>query len=187
MADSIREAESPGLRLRGCMGSIGRFWSRIRDHFGDDPFRRTAQYGAIPFQLVEGRTAFLLITSRRTGRWIFPKGSLMEGKSAPETAAQEALEEAGVEGVVFDDALGHYHTVKHRLIRQHIDVTVYPLLVTRQLDDWQEKGQRYRHWVMAKEAIRLVSDPGAVSAIKRLDAIAPNLHERTRQQVQGAV
>lgn len=142
------------------------------------------QYGAVPFRLVEGRTAFLLITSRRTGRWIFPKGSLIEGLSPQGTAAREAFEEAGVEGVVFDEPLGRFHTVKQRIRRQHLLVTLYPLLVTRQLDDWQDKGRRYRHWVLLKEAVRLASDPGAVAAVRKLDAAALALAERASHEAE---
>ena len=50
----------------------------------------------------------LLVTSRRRGRWIVPKGWPMEGKSFPETALEEAWEEAGVrEGRIKGDMLGY--------------------------------------------------------------------------------
>ena len=65
--------------------------------------------------MVGNQPVFLLITSRRTGCWIFPKGSLMEGLAPWESAAQEAFEEAGVEGHVDPAPLGTYRTLKRGL------------------------------------------------------------------------
>lgn len=131
------------------------------------------QYGAVPYQMIEGRCAFLLITSRRTGRWIFPKGSPIEGLTPQETAAREAFEEAGVEGYVHPQSVGSYRTVKQLLRRTILNVEVFPLKVERQLEEWPEIEQRYRHWVMLKEAKRLLSDRGAIAmaeAVERLVA-----------------
>ncbi len=36
------------------------------------------QFGAIPYTVVRGQAVFLIITSRRSGRWIFPKGAPIE-------------------------------------------------------------------------------------------------------------
>jgi 8-oxo-dGTP pyrophosphatase MutT (NUDIX family) len=67
--------------------------------------------------VVEGQVAFLLITSRRSGRWIFPKGAPIEGLAPWQVAAHEALEEAGVEGDVDTRALGSYRTMKTLALR----------------------------------------------------------------------
>ncbi|MAK81656.1 NUDIX domain-containing protein, partial [Phenylobacterium sp.] len=66
----------------------------------------TRQAGAVPYRVTDKGVSVLLVTSRRTGRWVFPKGGLMNGRTPWESAAQEALEEAGVEGEVEDVALG---------------------------------------------------------------------------------
>lgn len=132
------------------------------------------QAGAIPYAIVEGQVAVLLVTSRRSGRWIFPKGGLMEGLSAPEAAAQEALEEAGVEGVVGAMPLGAWRTIKRRGVRvTPIEVDMFPLRVTRQLDNWEEQSQRRRHWAGLREARQLLKDPG-------LADLAMMLHEMRR-------
>lgn len=118
------------------------------------------QAGAIPYALVDGQVAVLLITSRRTGRWIFPKGGLMEGLDPHEAAAQEALEEAGVQGIVGDQPLGAWRTIKRRGVRvKPIEVDMYPLLVTQQHETWEEQHQRRRHWAGVREARKLLSDP----------------------------
>ena len=118
------------------------------------------QSGAIPYTVVQGQAVFLIITSRRTGRWIFPKGAPIEGLTPWQVAAHEALEEAGVEGDIETTPIGSYRTVKTLGIgRRVIEVEMYPLRLTRQLDDWAEKGRRHRHWVILQEARRLLSEP----------------------------
>lgn len=127
------------------------------------------QAGAIPYALVDGQFAVLLITSRRTGRWIFPKGGLMEGLETHETAAREALEEAGVEGTIQAMPLGIWHTIKRRGVRvEPIEVDMFPLLVTRQLETWDEQEQRQRHWAGIREARRLLADPGLAGLVTLL-------------------
>jgi len=141
----------------------------------------TRQAGAIPYTVVKGQVVFLLVTSRGTGRWIFPKGDLMEGLEPWEAAAQEALEEAGVEGEVDPHPVGRYRTMKSlTLRRQIVDVEMYPLRVTRQHDDWIEKQARRRHWVILPEAKRLLSDPKAAG-------LALKLSQRVGRNPQPAI
>ena len=45
------------------------------------------QVGALPYALVDGRLSVLLITARRSGRWIFPKGAIEPNMSASASAA----------------------------------------------------------------------------------------------------
>lgn len=127
------------------------------------------QSGTIPYKRVEGEVAFLLITSRRSGRWIFPKGRVKSGLSPHESAAGEALEEAGVEGRIWTKPLGSYRTVKTAVRRYVIEVEHYPLEVEVQHDNWSERGQRYRHWALLPEAKRLVGDKSLVEMLVRLD------------------
>lgn len=135
---------------------IGLAWP-IRLLLSDGPPEHQA--GAIPYALVENTPVFLLITSRRTGRWIFPKGSLPGSKPPRQLAAEEAFEEAGVKGRTAETPVGSYQTWKTRgLSRVVIEVEMYPLLVEKQLDSWPEKGQRFRHWATRAEARRLLSD-----------------------------
>lgn len=54
------------------------------------------QYGALPFQIREGRVKVLLVTTRETGRWIIPKGWPKRGVKPHKLAAREAYEEAGL-------------------------------------------------------------------------------------------
>ena len=117
------------------------------------------QVGALPYALVDGRLSVLLITSRRSGRWIFPKGAIEPDMSASESAALEALEEAGVVGEIEDTPIGSYRTGSDNDGSALVDVDIYPMLVRDQLDEWKERGQRLRHWAVVSEAQRLLADP----------------------------
>ncbi|MGY6570492.1 MAG: NUDIX hydrolase [Salinarimonas sp.] len=140
-----------------------------------------AQVGALPYRIVDGHVVFLLVTSRRTGRWIYPKGAVIEGMTPQESAACEALEEAGVEGNIWSEPIGVYDSVKVKgMTRTPLRVTVYPLEVTHQHDPWKEAGQRHRHWALLPEARRLLSEP-------RLSEITKTLHDRLRKQGAGQV
>lgn len=131
----------------------------------------TPQSGAVPYRVTDKGVRFLLVTSRRTGRWLFPKGGLMTGREPWESAAQEALEEAGVEGRVSPEPLGAYRSQRIRDDRsQTIEVTLYPLEVTRQLDRWPEKSQRRRRWADIDEACAMVRDPGLVAVLETAQA-----------------
>ena len=55
------------------------------------------QFGALPYTIRDGQLVVLLITSRGRGKWIFPKGGLVEGMTPHDSAAHEAWEEAGLQ------------------------------------------------------------------------------------------
>jgi hypothetical protein len=53
--------------------------------------------------------------------------------------------------------------------RLPIEVDLYPLRLLRQLDDWPEKHNRHRHWVILPEAKRLLSNPRMAELAALLD------------------
>src|SRR5690606_36978927 len=103
----------------------------------------------------------LLITSRETRRWVTPKGGRMSGKTDAEAAAQEALEEAGIEGRVTDEPLGSFRYLKvlKRRASRWCTVDLYGLEVATEHSDWQEREERERVWVGRDEAARMVDEP----------------------------
>lgn len=129
------------------------------------------QFGAIPYRRGKDGIAFLLITSRRSGRWIFPKGGRIAWLSPRSCAAQEAYEEAGVEGRIGREPVGTYRGVKQRPAGDAvIEVEMYPLEVELELDDWPEKGQRRRRWASLEDACILLSEPELVAMVRALAA-----------------
>ncbi|HSF93683.1 MAG TPA: NUDIX hydrolase [Thermohalobaculum sp.] len=129
------------------------------------------QYGAIPWRRSAGGVEFLLVTSRRTRRWIFPKGGRMAWLSPQATAQQEAFEEAGVEGNIAEHPAGLYRSTKRRESGDiEIEVEMFPLEVTVELEDWPEKRQRTRQWVGADEACAMISEPELLPMIRAVAA-----------------
>ena len=102
---------------------------------------------------------FVIVTSRRTRRWVFPKGAIDAGMTAAEAAAQEALEEAGVVGVADETPVGSYLTPKIRPpLIWTVGVTLYAMRIDEVLDKWIEAGQRTRRFVTIDEAADLLED-----------------------------
>jgi 8-oxo-dGTP pyrophosphatase MutT (NUDIX family) len=67
------------------------------------------QFAALPWRRRRGeRLEILLVTTRRSGRWIVPKGWPIDGCSPRECAAREAMEEAGVLGVIAAEPIGDF-------------------------------------------------------------------------------
>ena len=132
----------------------------------------TRQVAALPWRLEDGQRRILMITSRETRRWVIPKGGRMVGKSDPEAAAQEALEEAGVKGDITDHSIGVFRYAKglkdggQRLCV----VSVYPLEVLIQLGAWPEAHQRERRWMTPAEAAEAVHEPDLAALIRDFDA-----------------
>ena len=98
------------------------------------------QYGALPYRFTpEAALEILVVTTRRTRRWIIPKGWPIKGMRPPKAAEREAFEEAGVTGRIGVRPVGSFTYDKAldeagRLAT--CEVTVYPLLVKSQSDSW---------------------------------------------------
>jgi len=112
------------------------------------------QSAVIPFQIIKNQIRILLITSLKTKKWIFPKGIVEEHLTPQQSALQEAFEEAGIEGEILNFSLGEYSYTKWGGI---CEVVVFPMHVTRELDEWPEAGQRKRKWVTIEKASSLIS------------------------------
>ena len=80
------------------------------------------QSGVIP--VLDGR--LVLITSRKSERWIIPKGYVEKGLSPAESAAKEAYEEAGLIGLVHHKEAGKY---RYRTFGKNFSDQVYPLFI----------------------------------------------------------
>lgn len=114
---------------------------------------------------------FVIVTSRRTGRWVLPKGSIDEGMTPSEAAAQEAVEEAGVIGKTATSPVGTYRVPKIRPpFIWSVEVALYPIEVTEILDVWIEAEQRTRRFVTLDEAAPLLEDDGVLDLVKRFAA-----------------
>lgn len=147
---------------------LEKLFALVRRSFAREVEPAGPQYGALPYMIVDGQLTVLLITSRGRGKWIFPKGGLMEGKTPWESAAHEAYEEAGVEGEIEQTPIGSYFLPVTAERPAPVEVQIFPMRVTQQREDWKEMGQRYRHWVVLPEARRLITHDGLADVAAKL-------------------
>lgn len=135
-----------------------------------------AQVDAVPVRRKNDRLEILLVTSRRKGRWIIPKGGRSRGLDDKRAASREAREEGGVRGEICGGALGTY---KHRS-RKPKRVTVYRLDVEREDKRWPEQAFRRRTWVSPRKARKLIEDPGLRKLIRKVQWHAEEEASRPR-------
>ena len=117
------------------------------------------QSGALPWRLKRRKKPeVMLVTGRRSGRWMIPKGWPVAGKSLAASAAQEAFEEAGIKGKIADQPIGKFRHVKQHILfgRLEVDIVVHPMAVERELGDWPERGERNRKWFGVSDAAKRV-------------------------------
>lgn len=122
------------------------------------------QSAVVPYRLVNSELEILLITTRK-GRWIIPKGIIEPELSAAESAAKEALEEAGAIGKLEQNEIGNYTYEKWG---GTCHVRVFLLRVTKVLDTWQEQFFRRRKWYALEEAIETVEEEALKKVLKKV-------------------
>lgn len=125
------------------------------------------QSAVIPCRLRKGRIEVLLITSRRRKRWIIPKGVVEPGLGARRSAAKEALEEAGIEGYVEQDALGAYTYGKWG---GTCTVQVFVMHVRIVHGEWEEDF-RERAWVPLDDAKKNIKNKKLKNCFDKLPEI----------------
>ncbi|HUH23453.1 MAG TPA: NUDIX hydrolase [Brevundimonas sp.] len=126
------------------------------------------QVAVLPWRLGESGVEVMMITSRETRRWVIPKGGRMVGKTDPQAAAQEAYEEAGVQGETLEAPIGHFRYAKRLKSgeTQACVVAVYPLEVLIQLGAWPEDQQRQRRWMPQADAADAVHEEDLADLIR---------------------
>lgn len=129
------------------------------------------QVAALCVRKQAGDPEVLLISSRDTGRWVVPKGWLMEGKTAAEAAREEAWEEAGVKhAICTNEAIGTYSYEKRLDVGyvSPVEVQVFELDVIETVDAYPEAPERKRVWVKPHEAADMVDEPGLQALFQQM-------------------
>ena len=111
------------------------------------------QSGVIPFRKYKGEIEILLITTLK-GNWTIPKGIIEDNHSPQESALKEAVEEAGVWGIVSDEEVGTYKFYKWG---GNCRVKVYTMEVTKVFKNWEEQKIRERIWVPLEKSQKMIS------------------------------
>lgn len=122
--------------------------------------------GCIPYRLTkdddEGlchRIKVLMVSSPNRNDLVFPKGGWEDDETVVEAACREALEEAGVRGIVREVPLGVWEfRSKSRedlcSLEGGCRGYMFALEVTEELDTWPEQQNRDRKWLNIQEAFR---------------------------------
>ena len=95
----------------------------------------------------------VLVTSRGSGYWIFPKGRVEEGRKDFDVAEDEAYEEAGIVGHVGLEYLS-FDMLSSKASKLHL----YPMQVRKVLKHWPEDDERKRKVVSYPKAKDLLSE-----------------------------
>ena len=128
------------------------------------------QFAAMCYRIKRAGPEILLITARGSGRWIVPKGWPMDGMTPGDCAGQEAWEEAGVIGKVFDRCLGLFSYQKS-IGGEGLPIVamVYPIRVDSLAKEYPEAGERERKWFSPKKAAKQVEEPELARILKGFD------------------
>ncbi|XP_039013103.1 nudix hydrolase 13, mitochondrial-like [Hibiscus syriacus] len=136
----------------------GRHRQRYTDHL-----RLVA--GCIPYRLEndteESRISVLMISTPNRDDLVFPKGGWEDDETVHEAACREALEEAGVKGIL--DVGGSTGVWEFRSKSKQNSCSLeggcrgymFALEVTEELDSWAEQITYNRKWVSPEEAYKL--------------------------------
>lgn len=130
------------------------------------------QFGALCWRIRKDKVQILLVQTRRSKRWIVPKGWPMEGQTPAKAASTEAYEEAGIIGKVSSACVGLYSYTKYPRTNEDplpCMVALFPLKVEKVLEDYPEKGQRKRKWVSPRKAAELVDEPELAQILRHFD------------------
>lgn len=114
-------------------------------------YRKTNQSSTVQGTKIDD-LEFLLISSQKSPRWMFPKGGWETDEALEDAALRETFEESGVIGdVEVQEYLGTW-SFKSKSQGTFHEGHMFPLLVTEEHDDWPEKTVRKRLWLKFSEA-----------------------------------
>jgi 8-oxo-dGTP pyrophosphatase MutT (NUDIX family) len=134
--------------------------------------REIDQCGAICCRVERGgRLSVLLVTSRDTGRWVIPKGTLGRKERPYRCAQREAFEEAGIIGRVRKKPLGFYTYLKDH--ETPLTVSVHLLRLESEAAHFREYAERQKIWISPAEAALLVEEPELQALFRSIDTDNP--------------
>jgi 8-oxo-dGTP pyrophosphatase MutT (NUDIX family) len=118
--------------------------------------RKCEQAAAVCYRVRKRSIEFLLVRTRGSGRWTFPKGSTEPGLTHAQAAALEAFEEAGVHGRIEEASFARYVCRKRgrksaaRSTEEGHAVKAYLCLVLRL--GKPKEANRNRTWFSSEDA-----------------------------------
>ncbi|MCA0927712.1 NUDIX hydrolase [Ruegeria profundi] len=131
------------------------------------------QSAALCYRIIHERPEVLLITTRKSRRWIIPKGWLINGLTPSETAQQEAWEEAGIRGKCDVQAVGQFLYQKRHPKKGEVMcvVDVFPLFTTSVAARFPECKQRQRKWFSPRKAALQVNSSELAGLLRGVERV----------------
>ena len=119
--------------------------------------RDCEQVAAVCYRMRRGTVEFLLIQTRGSGRWTFPKGSTEPGLTHAQAAAMEAFEEAGVHGRIEEVSFASYIRQQRQRAKGLVKSDAEPVAVKAYLCQVfrlsvPKESKRNRTWFSFEEA-----------------------------------
>ena len=121
--------------------------------------RECEQVAAVCYRMGSEGVEFLLVRTRGSGRWTFPKGSTEAGLTHAQAAALEAFEEAGVHGRIEEASFTRYVRRKRGDRRKSRGASEKEIVVNAHLCEVSrlsppQESNRDRTWFSAQDARR---------------------------------
>ena len=121
--------------------------------------RECEQVAAVCYRMGSEGVEFLLVRTRGSRRWTFPKGSTEAGLTHAQAAALEAFEEAGVHGRIEEASFARYvrrkgDGRKSRRAREEREIAVNAHLCEVSRLSPPQEANRDRTWFSAQDARR---------------------------------
>ncbi|KAK8462255.1 hypothetical protein SEVIR_1G177500v4 [Setaria viridis] len=155
---------------------------RLKQRY-DNEFRLVA--GCVPYRVKKGdegnpcsspggdpaEVEVLMISTPNRADMVFPKGGWEDDEDVYQAASREAMEEAGVKGVINRAALGHWvfkskSSQNSTSPRGACKGYIFAMEVTEELESWPEQDTHSRRWV-SSHSVRV--SPGEAYQLCRYD------------------
>lgn len=136
-----------------------RYENNLRLVSGCIPYRQTKNHEDHSTDL-EKTIEVLMISSPNRNDLVFPKGGWEDDETVEEAACREALEEAGVKGILNEKPLGVWEfrsksRQENCCLEGGCKGYMFALKVTEELETWPEKENHDRKWLSINEAFEL--------------------------------
>ncbi|XP_068327616.1 nudix hydrolase 13, mitochondrial-like [Pyrus communis] len=139
---------------------------------------------------IEQKLLVLMISSPNRDDLVFPKGGWEDDETMREAACREALEEAGVKGVLRDNPLGVWE-FRSKSKQNSCSLQggckgfMFAMEVTEELDSWPEQANYGRKWLTIEEAFRFCRYDWMREALgKLLTTLSESRENNTRNELE---
>lgn len=107
--------------------------------------------GGVLVKKIDNKSLVLLVSSKKTGEWVLPKGHIDPGEKPDEAAVREVVEETGYTGEIIS-----YLGEVPRYAFNNEDLLVSYYLMFPVNDEAQPAEERKKEWVEISQAIQMV-------------------------------